>query len=397
MKNIFKSSLLLLGALVMFTACSDDRDSNPTIKQPSTFVLNTPAYANAGIDLANSQTIPFTWSQPDYGGFPVAAEYQLEVSTTGNFTISTSQAAADETGETIADYAILDDVFNTCKGDISAEAIDKAIVEINGWTEDEVPETVTLYVRAKASTIGAQDVYSNTVQLTNVIPYYIELANADLEWWYLIGEAIGDGSWNNSVAGLGTAIYTMYPVKDAEYDAKTGQGLLEYIGFFGAGQGFKLIKTPGSWDDQWGAGNDGFVKNDGGSGNLSVEEDGYYRVLLDTKNGKLTIEKYEGDVTEFSQIAMPGAYQGVDPDWWDVNRNLMTASNKLNWAADLSISEDTQMKFAANGGWDYNWGAAEFPYGFGQQGGSNIEVPAGDYKVFLNTVTGAYRYIKIGE
>ena len=45
MNNIFKSALLLMGAVVMLTACSDDRDSNPVLQQPSTFVLNTPAYA----------------------------------------------------------------------------------------------------------------------------------------------------------------------------------------------------------------------------------------------------------------------------------------------------------------------------------------------------------------
>ena len=50
MKKIIKSSLLLLGALVMFTACSDDRDSNPTLVQPDSFVLNAPAFATSRID-----------------------------------------------------------------------------------------------------------------------------------------------------------------------------------------------------------------------------------------------------------------------------------------------------------------------------------------------------------
>ena len=72
MNKIFKSASLLVGAALMFTACSDDRDSNPMLQQPSSFVLNTPAYASQAIDLQNSQSVNLTWSQPDYGGFPVA-------------------------------------------------------------------------------------------------------------------------------------------------------------------------------------------------------------------------------------------------------------------------------------------------------------------------------------
>ena len=119
MKNIFKSSLLLLCGVCLFTACEDDNDSNPTLQQPTTFVLNTPAYAASAIDLATSTEIPFTWSQPDYG-FPVAAQYQLQVSLTESWTVSTDQAAADESGATVADYATIEDVFSLAKGSLNA-------------------------------------------------------------------------------------------------------------------------------------------------------------------------------------------------------------------------------------------------------------------------------------
>jgi len=75
----------------LFAACSDDNDSNPTLQQPSSFVLNEPGYAAQAINLANSTELPFTWSQPDYG-FPVEASYDLQVSISGNFTVSTDQA-----------------------------------------------------------------------------------------------------------------------------------------------------------------------------------------------------------------------------------------------------------------------------------------------------------------
>ena len=48
---------LLLAGLAMFTACTDDRDSNPTVQQPSTFELNMPALGGGVYDLANTDSI----------------------------------------------------------------------------------------------------------------------------------------------------------------------------------------------------------------------------------------------------------------------------------------------------------------------------------------------------
>lgn len=58
---------LLLAGLAMFTACTDDRDSNPTVQQPSTFELNMPALGGSVYDLANTDSIRLTYEQPDYG------------------------------------------------------------------------------------------------------------------------------------------------------------------------------------------------------------------------------------------------------------------------------------------------------------------------------------------
>ena len=69
MKTIFKSAFLLLCAVALFTACEDDNDSNPTLQIPKTFQLNTPAVSeNNVVDLAHSQFVNLTCSQPNYGG-----------------------------------------------------------------------------------------------------------------------------------------------------------------------------------------------------------------------------------------------------------------------------------------------------------------------------------------
>lgn len=190
MKNIFKSTLLLLGCLAMLTACSDDNDSNPTFVEPSTFTLNTPSWAPNAIDLANSKTLPFTWSQPNYAGsakaYPVAVNYSFEVSSTDSWTTSNVTADADKTGATVADYYILDDAYHTPSGSIDAAKLATALEYLSKWKEDAVPEVDTVFVRCKAQTPGpggvTSTVYSNTVQVM-VNPYYVELKDAPLELW----------------------------------------------------------------------------------------------------------------------------------------------------------------------------------------------------------------------
>lgn len=98
MKNKIFIGAALLATASMFTACSDDNDSNPTLIQPTEFVLNTPAYANIDVDLAKTQTLELSWSQPKYTAenAPINATYEVQVSTTDSYNVSTDEAAADE-------------------------------------------------------------------------------------------------------------------------------------------------------------------------------------------------------------------------------------------------------------------------------------------------------------
>ena len=392
MKNILKSTLLLMCGMGLFVACADDNDSNPTLQQPSTFVLNEPSYAAQMVALEYSNGINFTWSQPDYG-FPAEVSYDIQASPTGSFTVSTDEANADESGATIPDYAVITSGVFGGSGSMDGTYLDRNLVQICQWTESTVPSTQTVYVRLAASTPGAQTIYSNVVAI-QTIAFYIALKDAAPELWYLVGECIGDGSWGNSADNIGKAIFPLMTLADETYDKVTGKGVISYTGFFPGGKGFKLIKTPGDWAEQWGAGDAGYVKNDGGSGNITVAADGYYTVKLDTKNDVLTVEPYDGAPRAFTSMGMPGGYNG-----WDVNANLMTAFDTYGgenhaWSATFDAGEDGELKFAADGGWDFNWGAASFPYGQGTQNGANIPYAAGSYKVFLNDITGQFMFIE---
>lgn len=382
---------MLLSMALVFTACEDDRDSNPTLVQPTSFTLNNPV--NTLVNLAASTGIPFAWSQPDFGGWPAACEYQLEVSPTNEWTVSTADADADTTGTVVANYATIKTVYASCSGNMLTEELNKALNKIAKWEEGNVPEKQTVYVRCSAVTAGAQKVYSNVVSL-DVNPYYVDVSTEvsdEIQLWYLIGACIGDGSW--SIGGdVGVAMIPMYPVyKD---DGSVVPGEIQYVGYFPADQGFKLIQVPGDWKAQWGQGDAGYVKNDGGSSDIKLPADGYYMIHLNTATDELTIEPYVLAVGVYNQIAMPGNYQG-----WDTGSDLMNPMSTLDnvenhdWYLKSVTYEETTLKFAADNSWDVNWGGKGFPHGLGTQGGPDIAVPAGTYNVYFNDILGTYSFV----
>ena len=66
-----------------------------------------------------------------------------------------------------------------------------------------------------------------------------------------------------------------------------------------------------------------------------------------------------------------------------------------DWVMKNAVYEsDTELKFAANGSWDVNWGNVAFPLGIGTQGGDNIKVVAGTYDVIFNDILGEYYFIE---
>ena len=397
MNKIFKSALLLMAVAFMFTACSDDRDSNPVLQQPDSFVLNTPAYANQAIDLANSETVNLTWSQPNYGGFPVAAEYTVEVSATNEWNTPYTAEVADETGETQCDYYAFENIFSSCEAKVSAADLAKALVVICNYAdESEVPEQQEVYARVKANTPGAREVVSNVVKFL-VSPYYIELKPADPVLWYMVGNCIGSNDWDNGSGSVGTGLIPLLPQPGADVDGN-GNTVLVYAGYFPAGGQFKFVKTPGDWGEQMNYTNlDGdspVTDEDGDNHNIGIPEDGYYKIEMNTATKKFTMVKLDATYTEHATITMPGDYQG-----WDASGNAMNAMGKREntethdwYLKGVTYGSNAELKFA-NGTWDINWGATDFPLGIGTQNGPNIPVKAGTYDIYFNDCLGLYYFI----
>lgn len=190
MKKILKSALLIMMGLVMFTSCDDDNDSNPIVKTPTEFHLNTPALAATNIDLTNSSAIVFTCSQPNYG-FPASTMYKVQVSLK----------------EDMTDFVELDQSFpNTvCSVDAAILASTLTTMELNaGKSEADFPMDVKVYVRMRAymttdtgSPVADTEILSNVICLENVHLNYSLAPVTTPEHLYVVGGFCG-WDWGNS-------------------------------------------------------------------------------------------------------------------------------------------------------------------------------------------------------
>ncbi len=159
MKNILKSALLLLCTVGLFAACDDDRDNNPTIQDPTSFVLNTPATASDVIDLANSTSLNLTCSQPDYG-FPAFTVYTVEAATKSDM----SDAVTVADGLTNTRFSI--DAANLAATLTSLEVA-------QGKQESDFPMTIPVYFRATAQVISpaTKDTVPGSKIVSNVVAF----------------------------------------------------------------------------------------------------------------------------------------------------------------------------------------------------------------------------------
>lgn len=420
MKNKYIIGALLVGIISLFASCSDDNDSNPTLIQPKEFVLNTPAYANATIDLEKSTGLELTWSQPKYtaDNAPINATYEVQVSPTNSFTVSTDEAAADESGEKVPDYAVLSNTTQKCNISASAEEMDKALVKILKWTEENVPAEQEMYVRVNAyileGTSRLNPVASNSVKL-NVKPYYIELKDAVPTMWYLVGNMFG-AKWGND-KNIGVDALPMFLKPNFSYDKKTGAGEIEYTNYFltdefdekaeSAVAGFKILPSSFDWNYSMDGGGKlkdniayrGSTNSDGG--HILAGADGYYTITLNTANNTATMVKYEGNVTNYGTIQIATSLDDFASDTPMLPYNTEGVENHAwYYVMEVPAGQTVSFKFKIAGSWDTNWGygaedGAVNMYGKCEANGHNIGLTEGKYCISFNDITGAFSIVKL--
>lgn len=388
----FLATMLVGGALIGFTSCDDDNDSNPTLRMPETFQLNTPALAEVPVDLEmTADSIRLTWSQPDYGGMPLVTTYYVQYGIDDKF-----ETVQDEEGNVINNFIQEDEPVNVVSKAIAAEDLNRNLMKLlNVTSADQVPENQDVYFRVSAQTYSTGVIYSNIVKM-KVQPYFRALVAADPFVWYMTGSCIGDGSWGSVVP---TGCMPMYLSQQNSYDELDGTGDIVWAGYLNS-NGFKFRGSPDdNWAVQIGQG-DAFGEyklNDGGSGNITVPEDTYYMVVLNTKTNTPVITPFDGKVRTFSGISMAGSFNG----WGDAEMTpVTTVVENHDWYATQEFAAGDEVKFKETGTWDTNWGGtltsfSNGYYGNGEGNGYNLYIAeAGTYDVYFNDLLGVFRFVR---
>ena len=422
MKNKYMIGALLFCIISLFASCSDDNDSNPTLIQPTEFKLNTPEYANGLIDLEKSKELNFTWSQPKYtvDNAPINVTYEIQVSPNNSFTVSADEAANDESGEKVADYDILSPTTQYCNATVTAEEIDKSLVRVLKFKENNVPAEQEVSIRINAYIVEGNKrlnpITSNTVTF-KAKPYFVELKDATPIMWYLVGNMFG-GKWGDKKESIGEESLPMFLKPNFRYDKKTGTGEIEYTNYFltdefndkaeSAVAGFKILPSSFKWDYSMDGGGKlkdniayrGSTNSDGG--HILAGAAGYYTITLNTAKNTATMKKYEGDVTDYGTIQISGSFN----DWTDTPMLPYNTEGVENHAwyyvMEVPAGETVNFKFKIADGntWGKSWGygatnGAINMYGKCESGGNNLGLEAGKYVISFNDITGAFSIVKL--
>lgn len=220
-------------AAVTLTACEKDDESNPTFQQPAegSFVLNTPEMAKGDniYDLANSEVITLSCSQPAYG-MPLKTTYQVQVSLDERFSNKDVEGVA---------YRTLKTTYHQAYMNVDAAEINSAVVKLYQAAHagaDPSGKVMPVYLRLRAH-VGAESnqlgfINSNAIKLPKAVASYKATMPTDL---YMRGTSINKGE---NAKQLGTIVGTkgeflgvFYAAAGSTFtwgdDSETGNGFTE--------------------------------------------------------------------------------------------------------------------------------------------------------------------------
>lgn len=377
MKSIYRIMMLPLLALpLLFASCETDDDSNPKLDLSHLsegFVLNMPAYAeNNTYDVANSEGIWLSCSQPNYGGnVPYVVNYFVQLSLDPTFAEGNADANFKElaTSYTKAKMQVSGSVFNTAVVDLYQQA---------NPDEAEVPATLAVYVRLRACIDGGLDeklgeTFSNVIKLPSVHANYVA---PDVEFpanLFIVGSSIQDAwtSWKEvpQVFGQAGCYYSAAYIPDG--------GSFKWGTFEMDWRGFDRITI----DDQ---ANAGVSSND--DGNIVLAKGGWYTLYFegaitpDKKSINYTLHIYP--MQAYVIGGATGAWNDSDPDWAltaPADRDgewvspAFTASGELRAYIKIPGFDWYRTEFTIYGGKCF-WRTFDIPNNWEESGGADYSV-----------------------
>ena len=253
MKKFYSIAAAVL-CLCAAISCEDEREIITLNENPTTFVLNTPAFANAEYDLDNSKVVVLTCSQPDFG-FTAPTLYTVQLSLENDF-------ATEGKFETFSMAS------TTARIELPADEFAAYVTSLSGKEEAAFPITETVYLRAIAKVKNTEtQIASNVITLNKVRTSF---ALPPIEFkpnLFVVGANIGK-AWSTwkpvaAVYGIAGEYYTMvYNGGGNDNGLKWGEAENDWRGY----DNLKSIQ------DNAGAG----ISKKADDGNLIFENAGWY-------------------------------------------------------------------------------------------------------------------------
>ncbi len=309
------------------------------------------------------------------GGADIVVEYTkadfgVATGSAHNLYISKSEDMADMKK---AKASFTDNTITLAQADLNVVALDFAEA---GAEVDMYFAVVANLNTDKGAEVAGTQLKSNVVKATFKSYVADVLPTEKFEKVWVIGNYCG---WDHGKTQF---------LFDYNSTGTTFAGVVDFAGADGvsmAADGFKLTGVAG-WDDtcNWGL-----------EDNTTAEAEAASLQLI-TGGGSQDIKAYakrfygfEFDKTTLVLKKSWGADQigiiGLNGDW-ETDIVMEYNAKWTRFYADIEAPADTEMKFRADAAWDLNWGVDC------AQGGGNIPVAAGNYRVYFNPATGLIEF-----
>ena len=357
MKNI-KIIALSMALCTLFSISCSDEPLGPVLQDSSTFgppVFENPSTSSAKIFTAQNLGEVyevFKWKRTEYG-IQISTNYVVEVADNADF------KDAKTLGTTSADQL-----------SVSVETINDAMLALGLPAFEE--STVNIRVRSTINGITSEPIFS-----TPIVRAATTFQSSECGSFCTVG-IIGDatqGGWDKDT--------DMRLADDTKVDKENWTTTVYLVG----GKKVKF-RASDSWDTNWGA--TAFPDGTGTAGgpDIPVPTTGYYKVTFNSESGAYTFTALT--TPTFGTVGIIGS---ATPGGWDNDTNLTKdPTDEHVWTGTVTLT-DGAAKFRANDAWDINWGAANYPSGYGFGNGPDIPVKAGTYFVRLNDATGEYAFM----
>ena len=347
MKKLFYTIIAFAGILA--ASCSTDEDK--LVFDPSSSVAPTLG-TMAGTTLSSDGAdLTFEFTEPSYN-IDAAKIYTLYISDSQDFS-KQEKLAATVSGTTVT---------------VKQSALNSAILNLGGVADAEF----TVYLRLdswvannKNTAVESSLTQSNVISAT-FVPYSQLILDKDIyDHVWVMGDYCG---WSHDNSQF---------LYNYNKDGKTFTGVID----FGekAANGIKFTGAA-SWDastGNWGSeaqAEEAEAKslklvNGDGAQNITCYSKRFYAFSLD-KNSLMLTKDWGANV-----IGIVGGFN----DWGNSglpDTEMNYNADYVRFWADVDFTSDTEIKFRADGKWDYNWGK--------DCGGDNLPVSAGKYRIYLD-------------